>query len=378
MQAVSTAAECDVFTQGKAEEQIRENAIICGPLQKQGPRFRGWKPRFAVLNNNHLRWFEDTKCHKPMGALYVSDILSVQERESDGDCPIFHIITSERRYPFKAESQEQCGKWTEAVCKTAACSKLHIRQFSEQDLLPGDQLRLGMHPDIHCALLKFESMSFTLLRAMPERIEFSIDLNKINRRQVAQRRHVAVTQVAVYVFAAGHYKSVKRRISLYDLAEVIVGRDTTRPAFVLKVRDDYDYHIQTDGWQELVEALADGKKELTGVDLPIMLLEDGAVLHDQCVSKDEAKLMAKQENTDISLAECEAALAEIQYDPDWDLAPVLERLTTPLRMNRSVLVLVVVVAADLTQQYQIRMRRPPLIPKRTRPPTNLHTYPSPP
>ena len=80
-----------------------------------------------------------------------------------------------------------------------------------------------------------------------ERVRFSDVLIKINRKGKRQKRALVITNLALYNFKPGSYKSFQRRINTAHLDKVICVADTTE--FVLCMWEysfDYDYRFDAE------------------------------------------------------------------------------------------------------------------------------------
>ena len=80
-----------------------------------------------------------------------------------------------------------------------------------------------------------------------ERVRFSDILIKINRKGKRQKRALVITNLALYNFKPGSYKSFQRRINTAHLDKVICVADTTE--FVLCMWEysfDYDYRFDAE------------------------------------------------------------------------------------------------------------------------------------
>eukprot|EP01029_Cantina_marsupialis_P001658 TRINITY_DN1145_c0_g1_i1.p1 TRINITY_DN1145_c0_g1~~TRINITY_DN1145_c0_g1_i1.p1 ORF type:complete len:1708 (-),score=582.36 TRINITY_DN1145_c0_g1_i1:692-5815(-) len=101
-----------------------------------------------------------------------------------------------------------------------------------------------------------------------EKVLFSGDLIKINRKGKRQKRALVITSLGIFNFAPKKFKNFKRRISLGDLDQVFLCDGTFE--FVLHPADwsmEYDYQYDAgdkNSREEIVQILQSAFKELTG------------------------------------------------------------------------------------------------------------------
>lgn len=175
-------------------------------------------------------------------------------------------------------------------------SKLR-RKASVRRHYVGDYLGLAGNPIITKLLCAQHKEKGTLL--------FSDEIDKINRKNKSQRRILLLTPTAIYNLAPGKYKC-NRRIELKDVSGVSVS-PLADNFVVLQVAKEYDYVFVAERKTELLTALNDAIKTLTGQALPISYSMDINVKTKNKDSqrvvfvKNESQRYATHSNTDAFL-----------------------------------------------------------------------------
>jgi hypothetical protein len=99
-----------------------------------------------------------------------------------------------------------------------------------------------------------------------EKLLFSAEVVKINRKEKHQRRALILTDVALYNFSFSFFGSVfsnlKRRIAHTDLGGIVLSR--TSDECVVRVINDYDYRYIIERRSEVVEVLSKCYQALSG------------------------------------------------------------------------------------------------------------------
>ena len=99
-----------------------------------------------------------------------------------------------------------------------------------------------------------------------EKLLFSAEVVKINRKEKHQRRALILTDVALYNFSFSFFGSVfsnlKRRIAHTDLGGIVLSRSSDE--CVVRVVNDYDYRYIIERRSEVVEVLSKCYQALSG------------------------------------------------------------------------------------------------------------------
>lgn len=138
-----------------------------------------------------------------------------------------------------------------------------------------DYLGIAADPTIIGFLDKLQSSSSL------ERIFFSDEVLKVNRRGAEQKRHVAVTNFNVLNFEVGKYSKAQRVINLRQLRGIVVAQHHLDPLshkrkgeILLQVQNDYCYRLIMVRCAQFVRVVSEQYTKLTGTSLPISVAAD--------------------------------------------------------------------------------------------------------
>jgi len=126
-----------------------------------------------------------------------------------------------------------------------------------------------------------------------ERVEFSDQVTKINRRDKRQGRTLIITDRAIYNFKPGTFKSAKRRIRMHEVRGLVLSR--TSDEMLVQVLDSYDYRFAFKRRSEAVQVLSDAYARVHAQEGeeegPQLLVQwsDESELKDICITKEVLK-----------------------------------------------------------------------------------------
>eukprot|EP00457_Paulinella_chromatophora_P001726 gb/GEZN01001728.1/.p1 GENE.gb/GEZN01001728.1/~~gb/GEZN01001728.1/.p1 ORF type:complete len:826 (-),score=151.72 gb/GEZN01001728.1/:316-2793(-) len=130
-----------------------------------------------------------------------------------------------------------------------------------------DYLRVRTNP----ILIAFLKTQTTDADSLPEQIQFSDNVTKINRRNKKQPRQLVITNKALYNFKVDNYSKTLRKIPISHLRGLVLSLSSDE--FVFKVQQEYDYRFIIKHRTEALQLIARFYEQAVASKIPITLSE---------------------------------------------------------------------------------------------------------
>jgi len=158
---------------------------------------------------------------------------------------------------------------------------------SSQKKSPYDRLDLSSNANVKKMILKY-GQNFP----NPEKILYSNNLTKINRKGREQERCLLITDKALYNLVPKQYGKCKRRIKITDIDMITIS--TASDEFAVHVPAEYDYRFKSKDKDEIAKILAKAKEGDGKDELSIQKTAKGT-LEDATVTKEQMKLLTREQ-----------------------------------------------------------------------------------
>ncbi|ETO23692.1 hypothetical protein RFI_13487 [Reticulomyxa filosa] len=129
---------------------------------------------------------------------------------------------------------------------------------------------------------------------IPEKIIFSDNLIKINKRGKEQERVLLITDKAVYNLKPKEYHKCQRRIDIDKIVSISEAKDSDE--FTVHVPEEYDYRYKTKSKHHIIEIISEQFELLSKNTAKLKVNSVTAMeLEKKTLTKDEAKLQTREQ-----------------------------------------------------------------------------------